>query len=371
MNGYRLCQARELKKWTQAELAERTGVSQATIARIEQGSLRPSSALSDEIANKTGFPKAFFFGTDPAQLPEGSLLLYRKRQALKSGAEAYIYQTAQAAVTMYFHLRRKYRPPSSSIPDLSNENFKDAARAARTALGIRPGVPVERLIHRFESSGIVCVAVPCADVREFDAFSTYVGAMPIMILNSDRAPDRIRLTSAHELDHLLRRRPQMEIKKVETSAFRFAAEFLMPEHAMRQELVPPVTLSRLAELKVRWGVSISSLVRRGRDLGTITENQYRYLNIKLGQFGWRVNEPGSNRLLQERPRALKKMFEEVYGENRKRLADDLGFPVWLIQSILGVHAEKAGLPKKQAANVLSLAARRARPRFSGDPAKEA
>lgn len=137
------------------------------------------------------------------------------------------------------------------------------------------------------------------------------------------------------------------LKDVEREAFRFASEFMMPEAVLRAEIRRPVTLSSLAELKPRWGVSIAALVRRARQLQLIEDHQYKYLNIKIRDLGWKVQEPGSNRIAPERPRALRKMFELVYGDDTRTFAAELNAPTGLVEAILMAHAGRTDLPIKQ------------------------
>ena len=77
------------------------------------------------------------------------------------------------------------------------------------------------------------------------------------------------------------------------------AELLMPEAAMRHEIIPPVTLTGIARLKLKWKVSIQALIRRAYELSIITANQYKYLFTQLSARGWRTREPVE--LLAEKP----------------------------------------------------------------------
>jgi len=61
-----------------------------------------------------------------------------------------------------------------------------------------------------------------------------------------------------------------DLSEIERDANLFAAELLMPETAMRQEIVSPVTLPSLAAMKPRWRVSIQALIRRAYELEIIT-----------------------------------------------------------------------------------------------------
>jgi Zn-dependent peptidase ImmA (M78 family)/transcriptional regulator with XRE-family HTH domain len=350
-SGYRLKQARELKRLTQAELAAQIGVAQPTIARAEQGMLQLSDSLIETIALGTGFPVGWFYRSSLLQIPEGSLLLYRKKASLKSADRAFLLSLSQLALVITEHLEKRFKRVPSTLPLLDDEvTFQEAAGITRSALGLDSHSPIANLLQRLENNGVVCIALPCKGLEDFDAFSVRIDRRPFIFLNPYRSPDRIRLTVSHELDHLIRRNPMYGVlKDVEKESFRFGAEFMTPEEAIRQELRRPVTLSSLAELKLRWGVSIAALVRRARQLGLIEDHQYKYLNIKIRDLGWKVQEPGSNRLSPERPRALRKMFELAYGDDFKALAADLSAPVSMVEAILFAHAGRTDLPIKKAA----------------------
>jgi Zn-dependent peptidase ImmA (M78 family) len=80
---------------------------------------------------------------------------------------------------------------------------------------------------------------------------------------------------------------------------------------MREALVPPITLTTLADLKGTWGVSLQALIRRARTLAIISHSHYRALYAQLGARGWRTQEPVA--VPVERPRALRQLAELLYG----------------------------------------------------------
>jgi Zn-dependent peptidase ImmA (M78 family) len=148
---------------------------------------------------------------------------------------------------------------------------------------------------------------------------------------------------------------------MEREADRFAAELLVPQDAIRNEIETPVTLTGLLELKGRWGVSIQSLIVRARDLRLIGDRQYRYLFEQIGHRGWRVKEPAI--VPMEKPRALRKMAELVYGlpMDYRKLAADLSYPPPLVRAMIEAHAGTDELPKKSRPdNVVHLHVRRGR-----------
>jgi hypothetical protein len=104
----------------------------------------------------------------------------------------------------------------------------------------------------------------------------------------------------------------------------------------------PVEIARAQ----RWGVSIQALARRAHELGIIAEHQYKYINIKIRELGWRKEEPGSANLAIEKPRILRKLVEMFYGNDFRRLAEEMRFPRPLVETIVGAHATAGELPKK-------------------------
>ncbi len=347
INGERIRQAREIRRLSQADLALKLDVGQPTVARMERGSLEPSDFLIGQIALSTGFPVAFFEKDSPQTFPAGTLL-YRKHSDLKSGEKAWLRQVAELAYSIYEALSQRVRRTPVGLPKLENEDVVNAAHLTRSALGYDPETPIRNLIYRLESSGVVCLAIPGDAVEGFDAFGVWVGRRPVIVMDANKPTDRLRFTVSHEMAHLVMHHTLVgDMGEAEKEAHKFASEFLMPGEAMIRELAPPVTFSTLAEVKVQWGVSIQALLKRAFDLGIIVDHQYKYLSIKLREMGWRKDEPRSEALGIERPRALRKLVEMYYGEDYRRLADELALPRGLVQSIVEAHASKGQLPKKE------------------------
>jgi Zn-dependent peptidase ImmA (M78 family) len=125
---------------------------------------------------------------------------------------------------------------------------------------------------------------------------------------------------------------------LERQADAFAEAFLLPAAAMRAALVPLITLTTLADLKARWGVSLQALIRRAHTLDLLTPSQYRALSAQLGARGWRTQEPIT--VPVERPRALRQLAELLYGRplETRRLADALGLDPSFVRELLEAHA---------------------------------
>lgn len=337
--GERVKQAREFSGWSQTELAQRVGITQPAIAYIESGRTTPSDSVLEAIAFQTGFPVAFFRQPPAAQLSLGSLL-FRSRTQVTASARTMAYRRAEMAYELAAHLLRRVKPLPLRIPSLNEEPPATAADITRAQMGLPPDSPVPNLINALERAGVVVLMLD-VPIEGIDAFSTWVGPehRPVIFLVPNKSTDRLRWSVAHELAHLvLHRTFSGNTKTVEDEAHEFAAQFLLPEDAMRQELIPPVTLTSVAGLKPRWRVSMQALIRRAKVLGIITNNQYRYLFQQLSAKGWRTCEPID--LPPERPRGLRQLAELVYGTplNYRKIANDARLPVRFVEDIIQANS---------------------------------
>jgi Zn-dependent peptidase ImmA (M78 family)/DNA-binding XRE family transcriptional regulator len=353
INGYRIRQARELTRLTQAQLAESVEITQSTIAQIESERIIPSDSLGEAIASRLGFPLSFFEKEDPPNFPLGSLL-FRSHVTIAASDRDEVFRLGQLEFEIWTVLakRVKYKIPLR-LPQLSDEpiDIITAAEQTRDALGLSPDVPIPHLIRAVEQSGTIVLILP-AHFATCDAFSLWVNVpssqsgievkKPLIVLSGETPGDRLRSSLAHELAHLvLHQAIRGTSRELEEEAGRFAAELLLPEEVMRKEITTPVTLTSLSRLKPIWGVSIQMLIRRAHDLQIITERQYKYLFKQVGDHGWRTQEPIS--LQVEKPRALRQMAELAYGKLGKQvnyhlLANAVSMHPHSVKRLLDIYA---------------------------------
>jgi Zn-dependent peptidase ImmA (M78 family)/DNA-binding XRE family transcriptional regulator len=343
MNGDRLKRAREVKGWTQLEMAEAAKVSQTAIARIEQNLLEPSEQTVQQIALATGFPVSFFYQDTTVDFPLGSLL-FRQHMTLKSRERDQILQMAWVTYTIFDHMAQKLKLMPMRLPRIEDEGVQTAAVLTRNALGIEPEVPVRNFINKLEKAGVCVLAIPL-EIHRHDAFSLWAdNRRAVIVLSSGKPGDRQRHTAGHETGHLVMHNALWgRGDDIEKEAEDFAGEFLLPEDAMRREIVPPVTLVSLAELKPRWQVSIGSLIERAYKLNIIKLEQRKYLWKQMSMKKWKEREPENLDIEPERPRALRKMAELLYSNkdgsiNYQKLARDTSMPIVLVAQILDVHS---------------------------------
>jgi Zn-dependent peptidase ImmA (M78 family) len=201
---------------------------------------------------------------------------------------------------------------------------------------------IKDLILCLERNGAWVFSVPM-EVEGFDGFSSWAGrdlGRPTIALLQGKTPYREVFTSAEELAHLVMHSPlQVSISEADKEARAFAQEFLLPAEAMEVEMDTPITLSGLATLKDRWGVSMAFLAKRAESLGLITKNQHRYLIQEIRSKGWDKQEPGDERATRQKPRIIRKMAEMLYGKpiDLTRLAKDVGLSQRMLRSLLGLE----------------------------------
>ncbi len=352
INGNRIRQARELLRLTQAELAGEVGIAQPTIAHIEGGFFQPSQSVVEAIATRLGFPMSFFERADPPNFPLGSLL-FRSHRSIASAEKVEAHRLGQLGFEISIVLSKRVRNKITlRLPQIVDEpsDYIQAAQLTRSALGLSPEVPIPNLVKAVEQSGAVVVTLPTA-FEHCDAYSLWVNVpsyqptfetkKPLIALSNEVPGDRLRLSLAHELGHLVMHQSiSSSSAEIEEEAYKFAAELLLPEVPIRQQITPPVTLTSLSVLKPIWGVSIQALIVRAHDLGIITERQHRYLYKQLNTHEWRTNEPIV--IPTEKPRAMRQMAEIVYGNpiNYQRFAQDLGMHPHFVKRLIEGYATR-------------------------------
>jgi len=341
INGDRIRQAREFRGLTQTKLGQLMGISQTTIAQIEGGLYEPSREFLDALAQHTGFQEPFFSQDSADTFREGSLL-FRARSSVTARERVEAYRHAQLIFEIAQKLEPQVNPIPVSIPKLSSAP-PDAAQSVRKSWGLEPGQPIGNLTNMIEKMGVWVLALP-VNLEKRDAFSLWAGKdskIPVIATCGGKPGDRLRMSVAHELAHLVLHFDQRKsINDMEDEADRFAAELLMPGNGITADLRPPLTLTSIALLKPKWRVSIQALVRRAYDLSIVTERQYRYLFEQISIKGWRMEEPKNLDVPLEKPRALRKMAELVYGNpiNYHRLASDVSLSVSTVKQILDCYA---------------------------------
>jgi Zn-dependent peptidase ImmA (M78 family)/DNA-binding XRE family transcriptional regulator len=347
-DGHRLEQARELQGLLKSELAEQMHLSAAAIGQFEAGLSRPNLGTIAQLSLALGVTPAFFAAGRPqVELAETNVHFRSLRSTTKkhrTQARAQVRLLAEIVGV----LSRQVRLPAVDLPDLpTGSSPEEAAALVRDEWGLGDG-PIADMVRLLERHGVIVMRLH-APSDDLDAFSCVIGGeRPYVVLTTNKgSADRSRFDAAHELFHLIADQDASPgDRALETRANRFAAAFLMPEEPMKAELPRRVQWGRFAELKLRWGVSMASLLYRGHTLGLITEDAYRRGMIDMSRRNWRQHEPvdlGE----PERSEVLRKAME-LLGKARNYSLDDLASEVALPVSALDalrLTLDQTGLPE--------------------------
>jgi Zn-dependent peptidase ImmA (M78 family) len=287
---------------SQADLADACGVSQGMLSKIEAGvAVFPQERL-ERLAEILGVLPEFFLQGVAVGALGSTCLQFRKRRTLPIKKLREICAIVNIRRIQVERLLKTVEIEEQKFQHLDLEEFSSpehVAQAMRRLWNVPLG-PVANLVQCVEAAGAIVVRLDF-QTQQFDAASQWMpGVPPLFFINARMPPDRVRLTLAHEIGHVVMH--SIASIDAEAEANRFAAEFLMPASEVRHEL-DNLTLQRLAELKRIWRVSMQAILYRARELGTLTPRRYRSLMMLMSKLGYRKSEPVT--LSAEEPTQLK------------------------------------------------------------------
>jgi Zn-dependent peptidase ImmA (M78 family)/transcriptional regulator with XRE-family HTH domain len=341
-NAAMLTVARQLRGFSQTELAKRVRIPQSRVSKIEAGLVTPDDDLIDALAQQLRLRRAFF-ARDSALRP-APVSYHRKKQKLSTGdwdriyAQGEVYRLCIETMLRSVDLVPSRTPPPSIDPDQYGGRVEPIATAVRQAWMLPRG-PIGDVVKIIEDAGVLIVPFDFG-TELIDAFCQHaLDSLPSLIFLNTRikAKDRIRFSLAHELAHLVMHklpRPEQE-----DEANQFAAAFLMPADDIRPAM-HGMSIDRLMVLKKHWKTSMQAVVRRARDLNRISDRGYRYYMVELSKRGWRAAEP-----VQIDSDESPKIYRNLYRAH----VQELGYTLDDLSELFGLLAEDMpdlGLPDR-------------------------
>jgi Zn-dependent peptidase ImmA (M78 family)/transcriptional regulator with XRE-family HTH domain len=307
VNPEMMALARESRDLSQTDLAELLGVTQGKVSKYEAGLLSVTDADLERLVSVLEYPKEFFFETGSAEGFGTNCWHHRKRQSLPVKELRSIHATINVLRIQLAHLL------SGTDIETHNDFFRmdvdeygtpeNVARLVRSSWKLPIG-PIRNLVNAIENAGGIVFHYPFG-TDKIDAVTQYPRlSAPLFFINNAIPVDRWRFSLAHELGHIIMHK--IPTPNAEKEADRFAAEFLMPERQIADEL-EGMSIALAARLKPRWRVSIQALIRRACELGKITTRKYQSLCVQINALGYRKNEPVE--LPPENPSVLRDIIQ--------------------------------------------------------------
>lgn len=326
--GERIRALRELRSWTQHELADIAGMSQPLVSALEKGSRTPTFQHVQDLMRTTGTPERFFL----AQVDEitEQQLHFRKRATAPA-------KSTRAVVRKFIESRRvaktlteKYKPKVELRPlegRIDDDDIEHIAVDVREALGFGTG-PIKHAIRSCERAGFAVTMFDSEDGVADDhcgVSHTDADGFGVIACRTGQSGDQLRMTVGHEFAHrLLHARRDIPEKQREQEAFRLSGALFLPREAALEELSESLTLTGYARLKATWGISIQAMIMRASALGVIDDERKSSLMRQISRRGWRRDEPVEVGV--EQPALLWHLLSQRYGKSAYwRASEDLGF----------------------------------------------
>lgn len=277
-------------------LAEKSGLSTATLSRLEHGKRQTTDTESEAIATALQMPIAALCRSLVSERLGLSGFYHRKlSRAGSKSVDRIENQCLLDVVAIRELVGMVDLDVPESVPTIHLDEAKGDPEQAANMLRLKwnvPRGPIQDVFATVERAGCLVIHSDFW-IPEIDAMYQKVrGVPPIFWVNSRKPLDRVRFNVAHELGHLvLHEEEPIDNRLAEDQANSFASAFLMPRADFRGECPTRLRLPELVEMKRRWRCSMSAIARRARDVGRITEQQFTNIMINMSKQGWRTLEP--------------------------------------------------------------------------------
>lgn len=334
LNPGRLKIARLRRKMTYTSLASATGLSSKSVAEYEKadGLFPPSEPTIKLLAETLGYPVSFLCGDD-AEFVDPSSVSFRSLKSMKAADQHAAEAAGSLGVIVNSFFESAFNLPECNLPNLRGYEPEAAAEAVREKWGL--GVKsISNMIHMLEANGVRVFSLS-ENTLDVDAFSFWKNDTPYVFLNTQKSAERSRFDAAHELGHLvLHRHGSPQGKAAEEEADNFASALLMPRRTILATKMPFPTLDGVISIKGNWLVSAVALIVRMKNVGTLTEWQYRTLMIEATKRGLRKEE--INGIPRERSLIIDKLLHALKTDqvDLNRLSGMLSMPIEELANLL-------------------------------------
>ena len=277
-------------------------VSRQALHKYEQDQMLPNSQTLIALSRALSVPVDFFF-TEPEVRVDLKHIDYRKKQRLSKTQQDAIEQQCSEALNRYLTLEEAVQDCKAVEAFVFEKAIRTAEDVEAAAQQLRKDWdlgdnPIPNVTAMLEDKGYKVIALET--IGDFDGLKAFGGAARIIGINKNiDNVCRKRFTLLHELAHHVLHFPDdLSEKDCERLCHVFAGALLFPAEqaweAMHQKRFH-FYLPELLLLKEYWGISISAIFSRAKNLGIINEHVYTKLNIGYKARRYHLNEPGNFR----------------------------------------------------------------------------
>lgn len=300
INPTTLIWAREVSHVTVDELATALNVQPARVAEFEGGDVLPTFRQLTLMAAKLDRPLGFFFAPPPAEpdVPQTADFRGRGHDELPADLAREMRRAEQHRDAMLdLGWGHGLRITTSAV---DWKTVRVRAASLRQGFGLTdvfvPPESQNNQVFNFwrgllEENGVLVFQTTKISLDTFRGLSVYHDDLPLILVNGGDSPMGRTFTLFHEVAHLINRTSGLcalrESVDEEALANNFAANFLMPENAVRARLNGPAEPLTIAEQLARhFKVSTLAAAVRLRRLGIIDDDELEAVRSASDE-GWR------------------------------------------------------------------------------------
>jgi Zn-dependent peptidase ImmA (M78 family)/DNA-binding XRE family transcriptional regulator len=335
--GYKLRIMRNFFGYSLEEIGERVEATRQYIQQLESNAKVPSEEMVLALSDVLEVKRDFFFTAENTLTTEDQCHFRSPRTTPSSNKNQAISQ-ANVLDSVVREFDDILDFPAINLPSSTPKNLMDIERIAEEARefwGLGTAAPITHMIRVVENAGVI-VAHFKGVSEKVDAFSMS-GRRPIILRNpSKESACRLRFDIGHECGHLIMHLGLITgDKKTEDEANRFASAFLLPRGAFIKEFPKRASFdwSAIYNMKLRWGVAVSTIVRRAYDLDLIDSVSYRRAYIHLSKSGQLKHERYDDQMTLEEPELIHTAIKTI-GEDDPFLFDQVCDNLKIRRSIL-------------------------------------
>ena len=302
-NKDRLRIAKELRGLSNTDFAEKLSCSISKVKQLLDVDKEINENDQDDICRVLNLPKSFFAGND-TQPHETDQIFYRSVARIKAQHRKANEAYTLLAININKYLNQKVKLPTFHRPDLDITEFLGESKYADHLASELRGLwalgnqPINNIVSLCELKGIRVFRLP-TEIREIDALSFFddESGSPFIFLNTFKSAERARFDCAHELGHIVMHthnkkiRVEKDNRVLETEAYQFSSEFLMPTDAFLSTAPRYFSLENMIEYKKIWRTSLKAINYKAHKLGLVSDWVNRSNSIKINSLGYNINEP--------------------------------------------------------------------------------
>lgn len=290
----RLRQARIKAQLSMEALCAKMGgiVSKQAISKYEGAKMMPTSTILIALAEALKVELDYFFR--PFSFDLGNFdVSFRKKSSVGAKEIAALKVQIQDEIERYLEIEEilgKEKPVLQCIETGVIETASDmeyCARKVREEWGLGTD-SIANVQDMLEANGIKVIYTSAPE--GFDGVSGIVNGLHyIIVLNNDKQhAERRRLTSIHELGHLLfndKLSEKLTQHEKENLCNAFANEMLLPSEKLRLCFngKSKIAIEELIAIGEAYGISVDAIVHKLHDMGLISEKRYRNFYICKSQ----------------------------------------------------------------------------------------